>query len=392
MVTEKIITIAEWRDNLTKGVLKSQRTVEAFSDTMRKTTTVTKDMSNRMTRVSKVTKTMTGNFRRFQAQLLSVLFFGLALSAFFGSLLKPALQLVGIFELWSNLLAIFFLPIALALLPVFLEFMKFFLQLSEPMQLAIGFFILFGFILGKLLFLIGVFGLGIAGLQLAWIRLAPVLAKIMGLLGAPFLVILAILTAVVIGFWLAWKTNFAKIRDWTQVIFDGLKQFFGGIIDFFKGWWKFVSGLFTGNEDKVVEGFLQMGAGIKKAFKAAGKIILGLLVVIGISVLRFFLALGKGIVNAVVTGAKLAVKAVRGFAGRVRQKITGSRQSGGFIPRDGLFRLHAGETVIPAGQTINFNPSIIVNVKSGEEGGMIDRLRSEINESFARGVGDLARR
>ena len=77
MVTEKIITTAIWKDQLTKGILKSQRTVQTFSDTMRKTTTVNKDMSNGMTRVTKVTKKMTGNFRRFKAELLSVLFFRL---------------------------------------------------------------------------------------------------------------------------------------------------------------------------------------------------------------------------------------------------------------------------------------------------------------------------
>ncbi len=47
---------------------------------------------------------------------------------------------------------------------------------------------------------------------------------------------------------------------------------------------------------------------------------------------------------------------------------------------------------IPASQNINFNPSIIVNVSNSDTSGIMDILRSEMNESFARGVGDLARR
>ncbi|KKL26531.1 hypothetical protein LCGC14_2394380 [marine sediment metagenome] len=72
-------------------------------------------------------------------------------------------------------------------------------------------------------------------------------------------------------------------------------------------------------------------------------------------------------------------------------------QEGGIVPgRLGSpvpILAHAGERVIPAGQNINFNPSIIINVSRGmDEGGIVNRIKQELNEQYAVGVGDIARR
>ncbi|KKL90757.1 hypothetical protein LCGC14_1901460, partial [marine sediment metagenome] len=49
---------------------------------------------------------------------------------------------------------------------------------------------------------------------------------------------------------------------------------------------------------------------------------------------------------------------IRRFGSALKEKVKGSRQTGGFIPTEGLYRLHAGETVVPANQSLTFSPTI----------------------------------
>src|SRR3990167_1192297 len=71
-------------------------------------------------------------------------------------------------------------------------------------------------------------------------------------------------------------------------------------------------------------------------------------------------------------------------------KIFNKKQFGGFIPQTGMYQLHAGEQVIPANQTLSFAP--IINISTTSGGLDISRLKSELNESWARQLGSLARR
>ena len=68
-----------------------------------------------------------------------------------------------------------------------------------------------------------------------------------------------------------------------------------------------------------------------------------------------------------------------------------SSQFGGFVPQTGLRLVHAGETVIPSSQNLNFNPT--VNITSGVGGGVdANMIKSELNEMWARQLANLARR
>ena len=76
---------------------------------------------------------LTHGFRGFRMELLGVMFFGMGIQKFFTGLIKPALTITGVFKLWSTILSILFLPVALKLLDWTIEFMEW-LNKSERMQ------------------------------------------------------------------------------------------------------------------------------------------------------------------------------------------------------------------------------------------------------------------
>lgn len=422
MVVEKIVTVIKVKDQLTKALLRSTRMVEKFSDTTRRTVTTVRDMSRGMTKMTRVTKTMKGNFRRFNFELLSTLFFGMAIQRLFVGMLNPALKLVGMFELFSVTMGVLFLPVALALLEVMLPILQWFIDLPEPTKFAIGVFVLLAAAVGSLLFILSVLGLGIKGLQLLWVKLASPLTKIMGLLGLPFLIILAILAAAVIGFWLAWKENFGNIREWVQVIFNGVKNIFAGIKKVISGFIDIFIGFFSGDGEKIKEGFKKIWDGIVQAAGGFVDALIGIIVTLGLSLFRAVIGGAKSIVTllgeafgllwekllvpAFEFGKNLFDKIVAGIKsrlgglGRGIKKVlgiggggsVGSRQAGGFIPQTGLFKLHAGETVVPANQSITASPTINIFTSGGVDTGTISRMKSELGEIIARELASLSRR
>lgn len=156
---------------------------------------------------------MTHGLRGFRMEMLSVMFFGLGMERFFAGLLQPALDLVGVFDLWNLTLAIGFLPTALQVNDVMLAIMNIFLGLPEPVQQFIGTSILLGEILGKLLFLFGALTLGLSGLIQGWVTFTTVVL--------PFLGWLALISAGIIGLIILWK-NWNSISASTKIIIAGL--------------------------------------------------------------------------------------------------------------------------------------------------------------------------
>ena len=80
---------------------------------------------------------------------------------------------------------------------------------------------------------------------------------------------------------------------------------------------------------------------------------------------------------------------VKKFFGGVKEKVIGSRQFGGTVPTDGLFRLHAGESVLPANQSLTFAPTVNVSTTGGVD---INRIKMELNDLWAKSLADLSRR
>ena len=112
-------------------------------------------------------RNFTHGLRGFRMEMLGVMFFGMMLQRTFSQLLKPASNLVGLFELWGIMLEIVFLPIMLLLLPIIIDTVTWFIELSDKTKIAIGIFALFGLVFGTVIFLVGQLTLGIGSLILA---------------------------------------------------------------------------------------------------------------------------------------------------------------------------------------------------------------------------------
>ncbi len=121
--------------------------------------------------------------RGFRMEMLGVMFFGMAMQRFFNGLLKPALQITGVFELWTSILQILFLPVALMVLDWVIKLMDWISGLSEKTKKMIGIFALAGAGIGAFLFIFGQFFLGIGSIIVALGSLGIGLIGLLGPLG-----------------------------------------------------------------------------------------------------------------------------------------------------------------------------------------------------------------
>ena len=162
-------------------------------ETFRKMNQTNVSMINTGGKLANTIRNLTHGIRGFRMEMLGVMFFGMGISRFFQGLLKPALELVGVFDLWRITLQMLFLPIALVILQFMIPLFNWFMNLDESTKLIIGGFVLFGVILGTLTFLVGMFALGLGSLILALGLIAPYIASI----SAGFSIVFGIITAII---------------------------------------------------------------------------------------------------------------------------------------------------------------------------------------------------
>lgn len=144
---------------------------ESYNELVKKTKKVNGNFKKNISLGQKIgigLRKMTLGAKGFRMELLGIMFFGMGITRFFTGLLGPALHLSGLFELFSQVLAILFLPVALYLLELLLPLFKWLINLSDGTKLMIGKFILFAAAAGAVLFVIGMFGLGIGALILVF--------------------------------------------------------------------------------------------------------------------------------------------------------------------------------------------------------------------------------
>lgn len=132
---------------------------------------------------------------KFRYELLSVMFFGMALQRVFMGLIKPAMKAVGLFEIWGAVLTMVFLPVALQVLDMLMPLFEWLMDLSKPVKKLIGWFAVIGTVLTTFLMVIGQVGLGLQGLMMMFSGLAPVIA----FLTSPIGLLIAAFTALVGG-------------------------------------------------------------------------------------------------------------------------------------------------------------------------------------------------
>ena len=126
-MVETIYIRTEFQDAATGKLKKLTREWQTLGNQTQEFTKVTAKMKNgALVPVNKVVKKMTGNFRKFQMQMLSIMFGAQMVSKAMWGLLKPAMEAAGIFELLSSMMLILFLPTALALLDPLIKIMDWF--------------------------------------------------------------------------------------------------------------------------------------------------------------------------------------------------------------------------------------------------------------------------
>ena len=105
---------------------------------------------------------------RFKFEMLGVLFFGMAVSRFLTGLLKPALEVTGVFEIITFTLQDLFLPTAIGVSDILLSISDKMSELPEPIQKLIGDTTLLTAGLFQLLSVMGQIALGLASVKIAF--------------------------------------------------------------------------------------------------------------------------------------------------------------------------------------------------------------------------------
>ena len=271
------------------------------------------------------------SLKRFRMEMLGVLFFGMVVSQMFQNMLTPAANALGIFELFSLMLMVLFLPILIEIYPYLLRFVKWVVDLDPRIQMLIGVFVLFGLILFKVLHVIGVLVMGFSSLMQAGmatyvIKLIAWFVKFVGTvagLGSAFLGLASLVAILLFSMWDAWKRNFNRMRDWAKVFVEGQKKIWGGMRDYLVGIMDVVKGVFTLDLEKIKEGFTKIFTGIRDMIVGAFQSVLAALVMIGTGILNIFARIFGWIWDKMVSLANKVLEVVPDIPGigKITSKI-----------------------------------------------------------------------
>ena len=229
---------------------------------------------------------LTHGMRGFRMEMLGVMFFGMSLNSFFTGLLKPAMQMAGVFDLMNTILGVVFLPIAMALLDPLIAIGTWLMNLDEGTKLWLGKMVLLGIAIAGVLTVVGTFALGIGSLILAFGSILGLVEKLfpepMGDMAAAFLG----LNAAMMGFDFV-QPIWQKIKDVITGVWDKIKEVPAikkllddlgipvdnlgnlwdtvkkNLSDFFK---KFLEEIGVSQED--IDGFMNQIEGLEKQFES----------------------------------------------------------------------------------------------------------------------------
>ena len=247
-VEKRVDIITKFRSNVKQFANIMKMPLNSFKKIHDNTGRLNKVMAKNQTAMGRFgfgLRRVTHGMRGFRMELLGVMFFGMGVQKFFTGLLQPALKMAGVLELMSTTLAILFLPVALLLLDILLPIFTWFMNLSDATKLLIGKMVVWGAILGGALFLIGMFGLGIGSLILAFGGLLGIIEKLfpepLGDFAASFIGINAAVLGIGVGasLWESLKGIIGGVWDKLMQIpvFKGLLEKLGISIEDIKNPW-----------------------------------------------------------------------------------------------------------------------------------------------------------
>lgn len=318
-------------------------------------------------RIRNVNKTMDSGkiaAKGFNFAWLSVMFAGMAIYRVFGGIIRQQLQLWGLMEGFGAMITVVMLPVMEMLSDILWPIIDYFMNLPEPVQKVIGMFILLAAAIGLILMVLGQVMLGFIGIVLlmgstAGPVIMGVISGIVASLGLILLVI-ALIIAIGVGMYLAWKSNFLGMKEVVQFFIDSIKQWFGGIISIVKGVMDIVKGIFTGDFTLVKEGIIKIFTGLWNFLLGGWKASMAAVAMIVIGALKIVYGLIKVIIDGIGWVVGKAGKLL-GFSGEPAWTMP-SFQTGGVMPYTGMAYLHKGETITPANQTTNnSSPNITIN-------------------------------
>jgi len=337
-------------------------------------------------------KKIVNSTKRFRMELLSVMFFGMAVQRFFGALTKGSLEASGAMNVWSTITMLMGLPVAMKLTKRLLSLLGWWGKLDKETKKNISTFLWLGFVLGTLMLLYGTIGLGIQGMTAAtvgWIKLGTGIKWIITLLKT-------------------WSgSSLGVIAGWIIVIAAGVI----GLIMIFKNWGK--------NATKIGQGIMYVLisiAGIFAIIAGAPALIVAGIVLLGIWLVKllskfqpvkdFFTWLGRvlsGIVEGIgsfFSGKGFKAGWAKGFATpsgeEAKEKSETKLAAGGIVrsPTRALIGEAGPEAVIPLNSgfskenNIYYNPTIHINASISNDMD-IENVAKKVNEllySELRGV------
>jgi len=235
-----------------------------------------------------------GGVRGFQMGLLGIMFFSQAASQALFGLLQPAAQLVGVFDLWTLTLQMLFLPIILALLPLFLQLTDWLMNLPDGVKLALGGFVIFAAVLFKIIAFVASLLLGIGGLVSTLSFMGITGTAVGGAVSGAFAAIGAVfwpVTAIILAVIALWTTNLGGFRDFVKNQMGIITLTFGTQ---WKHLWGFVKSIFD-----VIMNIL------KGDWDAAWESLLNALRHFGASIIKFLVSLGMYMANAFIFAINL---------------------------------------------------------------------------------------
>jgi hypothetical protein len=313
---------------------------------------------------------------RFKSELLSVMFFGMAVSKVFGAMTKGATEASGATEVFGVLTMLIGLPAAMAFTKVGLALLGFWDSLSPTTQTAISWIVYSIAAIGTLVATLAALGLGIGGVMKAWLIYGKVFAPLIGWFqsgaASAFL----------------WSSVWMTILAWVSVAI----VLFKGIWDVFTGWGKSALKVFEG----LMWVAIAIGGIVALIFGAPAWIVaLGVaLLAWGVKLLAgfkpigdFFAWLGNVIMAIVKATGGLFTGGISGMmAGWNAGMNVPKMASGGIVTRPTLAMIGESgpEAVVPldngGGFGGNFSPTININnpiVSSRQD---INDLAKKINE------------
>jgi len=181
-MVERITILTEVIDLATGKLREIRSQILRTSDAQRTTTQHYDKMANGQKKLRKTTTQTIKGMHRFRMELLSVMFFGMALNRVFMGMLQPAMEATGIFELLSVTLLSVFMPVALEMLETLLWWSEAFMALDPAAKLFTGRVVAMGAAASAGLMAFGMLGLGIDGMKTAFPILAKLGTKVLGII------------------------------------------------------------------------------------------------------------------------------------------------------------------------------------------------------------------